>query len=201
MRKNELLKEAARLHLEAYVTLELGDNVDYRTGELLAGRHYEAYPWASPDLPYPPLFERLSSHKEMQRFLETLDHRRLTLRNDCLRVYDRDKGNAYMKGTRIRFTTVTHRKLSRLVDCLDYRNVILTTPARLARRLRVSCKNLPRHLSSLTPLVRVTGPRQGIQTGSLKVTVNPAYGFKYEAHDFALARQDALQHWCRALMQ
>lgn len=201
MLKSEVLAEAFELQLLEFVTQELDGHVDFRTGEILSERQYEALAWKPSYEALPAPFFGIRSHLQMKRYLDSLDRRSLVLRNDCRALFDQDKGDVYLSRRPVRISAVTLRKLTRLVDLLDYRNVILKTPEQLATRLRVQPKNLYRYLHGLSPLIRVIGPRQGLAKGSLMIQVNPAYGFRYEAHSFCMARQDAFGSWFRAVMQ
>lgn len=202
MRKQRILDEAFALRLEAFVVDELDHMVHYRTGEILDSRHYTAQTWKPQDEPPNPTFDTLTSVNQRNTFLDSLDKRRLKLFNGCLGLYDRDKGNAFLTGAPIRLSTSTYKKMDQLVKLIDYRNLIIESPSALARRLGVRLNHLHRHLSSLEPLVKVCGARQGMAKGTLKVAISPAYGFRYQTSSLDAARQDAVVLWYRnAIMQ
>jgi hypothetical protein len=81
---------------------------------------------------FPTPFSLISSHTQMQRFMEAKDKRRMRLFNGCRAIYDLDKGRAFLEKKRPAFPTPALRKLSRLIERLDYMNVIVTTPQELS---------------------------------------------------------------------
>lgn len=193
--------EAQYLLLQEYVTHDLGDMVDYRTGEILSERHYHTSAYQPDTTALAPPFANVRSLDALSRFMEHVDRRRLILRNDCRRLFDADKGSHHLKGTDIRLSPAAYRLLSRLADRLDYRNTIVASPASLARWLGVSRANLHRTLGTLGALVRVESEQTGLPRGVIKVYVSPAYGFRYLSEHFGLVRSDAIQDWYQALLQ
>ena len=197
MQARQTLAEAYRLMLEEYVTHDLGDRVDYRTGEILNGRRYITCPHEPDTSALVPAFTPITSVEGLERFFDHLDKRRLILRNDCRRLFDADKGNHHLHGTDIHLSPASYRLLSKLCDRLDYRNAIIAPVASLAASLGFRRPHLYRGLSSLGSLVRVHGSRKG----EIKIEVNPAYGFRYMAQDFGLARSASIQDWYQGLLQ
>lgn len=201
MRKERVLAEARAYQLEHYVCHELDDMVDYRTGEILDARRYHRHPWDPSSSPAQAAFSDLTSRHQRDTFLDAIDKRTLSLHNACLALYDRDKGAYHLSGAPIRLTTSAYRKLDQLVRLLDYRNLIITDPETLARRLALRPNHLHRHLKGLAPLVRVWGARDGMAKGTIKIAVSPAYGFRYPKEQQTTARHTAVAEWYRAMMQ
>lgn len=191
-----VLEEALQIQLEAFCKHELKDMVDYRTGEIMTSREYVSQPmsWDDQEALATPV-GLISSHTQMQRFLEAKDRRRLRLFNGCRAIYDLDKGKAFLERKRPDLSTPTLHKLSRLVERLDYMNVIVTTPQELSDWVGVSHANLHRHLQSLGGLIRTRGPREGMATGSIKVEVSPVYGFRYESASLDYAKGKVREVW------
>ena len=193
--------EAQYLLMEEYVTHDLGDMVDYRTGEILSERKYRSTAYQPDTTPLVSCFTSIRTVAELSRFMDDLDRRKLILRNDCRRLFDADKGTHHLKGTGIRLSPAAYRLLTRLADRLDYRNTIIASPASLAHWLGVSRANLYRSLASLGELVRVGGEGHGLPRGVIKVHLSPAYAFRYMAQDFGLARSASIQDWYQGLLQ
>lgn len=193
--------EAQHLLMEEYVTQELGDMVDYRTGEILSERQYHTAPYQPDTTPHVSGFTCIRTVAELSRFMDGLDRRRLILRNDCRRLFEMDKGTHHLHGASIRFSPASYRLLTRLVDRMDYRNTIIASPASLARWLGVSRANLHRSLTSLGVLVRVESERTGLPRNVIKVHISPAYGFRYLSDHFGLARSAAVQDWYQGLLK
>lgn len=200
MHYDKIRAEARWLRLVDYVTRDLGDLVDYRTGELLGERQYITCPHQPDTDALAPPFTYVRSLDALVRYLDFVDRRKLILRNDCRRLFDLDKGNRYLHGTAVKLPTSAYRLLSSLVEQLDYRNTIVASPASLAALVGVRRGNLYRALDSLGALVRVEGEAQGMARGTIKVHVSPAYGFRYLAQDFGLARSEAITDWYGALL-
>lgn len=198
MRKDRrrVLEEASRIRLEEYCLNELNGMVDYRTGEIMASRKYVSRPmeWSEQGS-FPAPFGSISSHAQMKRFMEKKDKRRIRLFNGCRAIYDLDKGRAFLERKRPEFPTPSLRKLSRIVERLDYMNVIVTTPNEISNWVGVGHANLHRHLQSLGGLVRVSGPREGLVKGSIKVEVSPVYGFRYEADSLSYVKGKVREFW------
>lgn len=201
MHKPTLLAEAQRLLLEEFVAIDLGGCIDYRTGEILDRRDYATTRYHPLSEPVLPTFTDLRSVAGLSRFLDHIDRRTLVLRDDCRRLYDLDKGRHHLTGRSVAFPTSRYAKLTRLVRRLDYANSIITTPEDLVRHLRIHPKALYRYLGSLLPLVRVRGARDGMAQGTLRVDLHPAYGYRYPRDLIKQARSDAVQSWCRAILQ
>lgn len=201
--RETVLREASAIRLLAYVQHDLNDNVDYRTGEILPSREYEAATWQAPAPPEADAtVASLDSHTQMTRFLGALDKRTLKHLNYVRRYYDIDKGSHHLTGSRVAMSNTTYCRLNALVERIDYANIILTTPEDLAQYLSVRRKDLYRYLSSLGELVRVRGARDGIQRGSIKVEIHPAYGYRHPRSSLESMREQAITDWTRiALMQ
>lgn len=192
------LQEADRIRLEQYVTEDLDDMVDYRTGEILSSRVYTTHPMARGEKNEGiPDFGSIVSHHQMKRFMEVKDRRRLRIFNECRAIYDMDKGRAYFESAAVVMSTSIMCKLNLLISRLDYRNVIVASPREISYVLGVDHRNLYRHLRTLRNLVTWKGPDQGIKQGSLKVEVCPVYGFRYEAGFLDSARVEAVKEWYR----
>lgn len=200
--QRQVLEEAERIKFEAYCLNELNDMVDYRTGEILTSRQYASQPMVRDDIdPIPPQFGAITSHTQMQRFMESKDRRRLEIFNACRSIYDMDKGKAVLEQSGVIFPTKMLLKLSRIVERIDYRNVIVTTPQELSDCVEVRFPNLHRELRSLRGLIRVHGTREGIAKGSIKVEVNPVYGFKYEASSMSYMRGEEIEIWYKSVAE
>ncbi|MGM0694480.1 MAG: hypothetical protein ACQEUN_13880 [Pseudomonadota bacterium] len=200
--RRQIIEEAERIRLEEYCLNELDDMVDYRTGEILSTREYASMPmvWEEKD-PIPPPFGEIASHTQMQRFMASKDRRNLKLFNGCRSIYDMDKGRAAFERSGIVFPTKMMLKLSQLVERLDYKNAIVTTPLDLSTFLEVSHANLHRHLHSLNRLIKVRGSKEGIAKGSIKVEVSPAYGFRYETASLDYIRGEEVEFWYQTVAQ
>lgn len=199
-RKAQVLREASALRLEAFVLDELEGCIDYRTGEILSERRYEPARWHGPAAPVPATVAELESATQMERFLQEKDQRQLKRINHCKRIYDTDKGDHHLEGRAVQMDNRTYARMSQLVERIDYRNIILTTPEDLAEYLGITKTNLHKTLSKLGILIRVEGPSQGIRKGSIRVRVSPAYGFRYESQGLTAAHSSAVQHWYRELL-
>lgn len=199
-KKRQLLKEADIERLREYCVNDLNDMVDYRTGEIMSSREYERMPVEREDIgPTKPVLGSITSHAQMQRFMASKDRRKLILFNGCRDVYDMDKGKACFDKSRVIFPTNMLVKLSRLVERIDYMNTIVATPQELCTYLRTRHSNLHRSLSSLGHLVRVSGPNEGLQKGSIRVEVSPVYGFRHEASGLIYARRKEVETWYRSI--
>lgn len=194
--RNQVLKEADEIRLKEYCQDELNDMVDYRTGDILTTREYASHPMLREDRDrmLDP-FGAIVSHTQMRRFMASKDRRRLNLFNGCRGIYDMDKGKACLEQGGIVFPTNLMLKLSSLVERIDYKNVIVTTPQDLSAWLEIKHTNLHRHLYSLKGLINVSGPREGVAKGSIKVKVSPVYGFRYEASDMDYVRGSEIEAW------
>lgn len=201
MRPSLSAAEAAYQTLVQFVTEELHDNVDYRTGEILDRREYVAGPWACRPGKAPVSFAELRSHRHAQTFLERRDGRSLRLWNGVRGVYDHDKGQYHLHGGTIRLTNTRYQRLQALVERLDYQHLILADVEALAADLGVRRDNLYRYLASLDGLVEVTGARQGMQPGTIRVAISPAYGYRYEASQLHVRRRQAIDAWYRSRPQ
>lgn len=195
------LQDARRLCLEYFVTHELEDNVDYRTGEILVRREYTAQGYRPGTDRTPVPFHTIRSEAGLSRFMDDIDRRTLVTVNDCRRLYDADKGSVFLHGRAVRFTSSQYRVLAKLVDRLDYANSRIGSPQAIARDLGVRPDHLRRQLGRLGPLVRVYDTGWGMAYGTLRVDVSPAYGFRYPKAGLEAARADAITTWYRALLQ
>lgn len=202
-RDRRTLQEAERIKLRTYVTEELGDTVDYWTGEIMEGRDYTTHPPSKIRNEAGTAFSDIVSHPQMEMFMSQKDRRRLKLFNNCRAIYDMDKGRACLEKSSATMSASTMEKMNRLINRLDYRNVIVARPREISHVLGIDHRNLYKHLRSLKGLVDWSGPSQGIKQGSVRVEVCPSYGFRYEAYLLDSAREKAVKAWyltrCRSL--
>lgn len=198
MRSKTTLADAQRIVLEDYVMSELDGLIDFRTGEILESRSYDRQDYHAKQGTLRPTFTDCTSPEALSRFMEHVDRRTLITRNNCRRLFDLDKGNHHLYGKQVTFSNQQYQRMNQLIKRLDYANAIISTPAKLAQSLGVRRDHLHRYLSTLGPLIRVEGYREGMAYGAIKVLVSPAYGYRYNKSDLEQAQSASLASWYRA---
>lgn len=177
--------------------LDLLDRVDFRTGELFESIAYVVTPSRLPLTAAPTLAAGATptSASQMARLLVSKDGRTLKRINDVRRIYDADKGDHHYSGKAVSMTNAEYELINRLVQAIDYRNIIITPILEMAELLGVGRSHVHRKLAYLKGVVRVSGSTGGIRKGDIKVEINPAYGFRYERDALPTARASAMNHW------
>lgn len=174
------------------------ENIDYRTGEEMAEpRSYVKAEDLTRGDRVRSAFGTLTSLNQRDRFMASIDKRRLRLSNNTRHLFDRDRGHSALHKTRPCLRISTFRNLQALVGMLDYQNYLYTTADELAANLEVHPKSVRRHLSRLQPMVKVYDMRHGLNKGVLRIAVSPAYGYRREPEEVNQERGAAIDAWYR----
>ncbi|MCM2973746.1 hypothetical protein [Larsenimonas suaedae] len=186
--------------LEHFVIQSLNDLVDYQTGEILTERAYVTAPihpaFHSTEAFIPP-FDSLSSVEQRDRFMADIDKRTLSRFNGCAAIYNEDKGRHALIKAPINFPTRVFKLMNTLVKALDFQNMLIVSIDQAAELLQCRTNHVQRQLQSLGQLVRVCSTQSGMKRGSLKIQINPAYGYRYFRRELAYRRQIAVRCWYR----
>ncbi|MCK2041948.1 hypothetical protein KZO83_04505 [Chromohalobacter sp. TMW 2.2308] len=115
--------------------------------------------------------------------------------NDCLKIHSASKFYSFMnKRNTAKFTKGEYKKISLLVDQIDYENVILMTRKGLCELFGCKINNINRTLRNIDHLIEyeTSWGNDEVPRGYIRIVVNPAYGWKQSDR---LTREQAIHKW------
>ena len=196
------MKEAISIEeLTGYKSEELdmwlsGDRINNNTGEIVEPIGvYEAHPFNRKN---DSLFteakvpNEFTSINQMERFMESVDKRKLHRMNHSKSIHDMACGEAKRKGENLIFSVSQYRTIMKLVDNLQYRNLIFGSREELSKILGVTPGNVRRTLKKVESMLKVTE----LKKGEYKIEISPAYGFRWFG-GIQNVQKNAILNWYR----
>lgn len=195
-----------------FKTDKILDHVDFRTGEIIESTQYEKAEYkhdnyfTDEDLKeykrtsVAP--EEFTSKHQLDQYMSGVDKRKLVTFNSVKDRYGDDRYKHDIESKVRGLNTPMTKLVLKLIDNLDYRNIIIDTKEGLAKTLGVDKKNVIRTLKTVSWLVRVHTESEGMKRGYIKILVHPDFGFKHYSPKHSscnvnTARELALKEWCK----